>query len=170
MTEASPESLPQTKGPKRRYNKKKIVRHHRDKSKPHPLKDLWADPVWRAWMIERIKACTTKGRVAGQPDGMKLPEFKRLKALAIIKTKKVMAAMAKTDDFEPDNKIANAAIEACVDILNMPGALAARMSAAKTLLEFTQRKPQTASAITLKTAETFLDEIVANDSSTDSNS
>jgi predicted alpha/beta-hydrolase family hydrolase len=166
LTAPNPLSRPYAKGVKR--NKKKAVYMPARPSMSARFKELWADPVWRAKQMLLLEG--KRGRTPGLPDGMRKPEFLKLKALAEIKTKKVLAAMAKTDEFEPDNKVANAAIEACVEVLNMPGSIVTRMQAAKTLLEYTQRKPQTASQVTLKTAEDFLDQIVADDTSADSNS
>lgn len=169
MTKASPDSRPYPKGTKK--NKKKIVRHYDPTRMRERIIALWADPIWAAKQRERLKKGNPgAGRPPGLPDGMRHHEFLKLKALADIKTQKVMAYMSRDTDFDPDNKIADAAIKVCVEILNLPGANTIRMAAAKTLLEYTQKKPQTASAITLKTAETFLDEIVANDTSANDNS
>ena len=71
-----------------------------------------------------------------------------------------MAYMSEHDKFIADNDKAHKALETVVAILEIPGASMLKLQAAKTLLEYTQKKPVTASAVTLATAESFLDSIV----------
>jgi hypothetical protein len=161
LTEANPDSRFYPKGVTR--SKKKIRRHKDPTNFGDRIRALWADPVYAAKKREQLKTMPRPGRPPGQPDGMRLTRFRKVKAKAAIKTQKVLAYMAKDTEFDPDNKIAHEAIKTCVEILNLPGAATVRMQAAKVLLEYTQRKPQTANEVTLKTAETWLDEIVADE-------
>lgn len=116
-----------------------------------------------AWgkKLGAMKEGRKSGRIMGQPDGVPLKEFRELEAAAKIKTQKVMIGMSKLKEFEPDNKIANAAIEAAVEILNLPGNTTTRLASAKLLLEYVQRKPTASNEVIMKTAESFLDELVA---------
>jgi hypothetical protein len=74
-----------------------------------------------------------------------------------------MKRMAERKIFEPDNDVAEKAIETCVKILSIPGEERTRLQAAKTLLEFTQKKPVAANEVTLKRAEEFLDAIAKDE-------
>lgn len=127
----------------------------------------------REWgkTLGKMKEGRKSGRIMGQPDGMPLKTFRKLEAAAKIKTKKVMDILSKDKDFIPDNKIAHAALEAAVEILNLPGNTPSRLSAAKVLLEYTQKKPVVANEVALKTAESFLDSIIeeADDASAEGN-
>ena len=127
--------------------------------------------AWGKILGARFAEGRKSGRIRGQPDGMPLKEFRELEASAKIKTKKVMEILSKHKEFEPDNKVANAAIEVAVEILNLPGNTSTRLAAAKTLLEYTQRKPVVANETTLKNAEAFLDDLIKDedDAATGSN-
>lgn len=145
--------------PKRKITKKKI-RKMRYKGNPENayFKRAWKDPEFAAKQRERLsKPIEGRGRVAGQPDGMRLKQFLKLKEAALVKKEKVLKAMAKK--FEADNDIAQKALDTAVEILLLPGANQIRLQAAKTLLEYTQRKPVVANEVNLKTAEAFLDEL-----------
>lgn len=99
------------------------------------------------------------GRFPGQPDGMRKKEFIRLRDIGLEKTKKVMAYMAHNDKFIADNDKAFKALETAVEILEIPGQYVLKLQAAKVILEYTQKKPVAATAMTLTTAEAFLDDI-----------
>lgn len=99
------------------------------------------------------------GRPPGNPDGMSKSTYIKARKVALKRKEKVLAAMAREDKFIPDNEMAAKALDAAVEILLLPGANSMRMSAAKVLLEFTQRKPATNSQVTLNAAEDFLDSI-----------
>lgn len=118
----------------------------------------WADPVWREQTYRRSKlGIPNSGRLKGQPDGMRKPEFLAYMAQVKIKKEIILRNMAKDTKFIPDNDISNQAIEALVETVLQPAHQTARIQAAKALLEYTQRKPQSATEVTLRTAEQFLD-------------
>lgn len=71
--------------------------------------------------------------------------------------------MTELKVFEADNDKAKDAIEAAVQIMNQKGEDRTRLQAAKTILEFTQRKPVAASEVTLNKAEAFLDAIAKDE-------
>lgn len=125
------------------------------------------DPVYAAKFRKNfIESPKIGGRPAGLPDGFSEKQYAPIREAGLLKAKKVMIAMAATDPFMADNKVAHQAIETAVEILCLKGAHQLRLQAAKVLLDFTQRKPVTVSETTLKTAEAFLDDIVTNDAST----
>lgn len=133
-------------------------------------KKRFEDPEYKAKMMAIF--CAKKpnaGRTLGLPDGFSKKQYAPIKAAGLLKAKKVMEHMAQNDKFIADNEVAHKAIATAVEILCLEGAHQLRLQAAKVLLDFTQRKPVTVSETTLKTAEAFLDDIVANDTSTTSN-
>lgn len=70
--------------------------------------------------------------------------------------------MKEKEIFSADNDVANEAIHEVLVILRNPASAKDKLTAAKTLLEYTQRKPVAASELTLNKAEDFL-EAVLND-------
>ena len=124
----------------------------------------WADPVWRAATYERSrKGVPNSGRLKGQPDGMRKKEFLAYMAQVKIKKEIILRNMAKDTKFIPDNDVANTAIEALVETVLQPAHQTARIQAAKALLEYTQKKPQAATEVTLRKAEDFLDMLAQED-------
>lgn len=118
----------------------------------------WADPKWQAATFERSrKGVPNSGRLKGQPDGMRKKEFLAYMEKVKIKKEIILRNMAKDTKFIPDNDISHQAIEALVETVLQPANQVARIQAAKALLEYTQRKPQTSSEMTLRKAEDFLD-------------
>lgn len=67
--------------------------------------------------------------------------------------------------FAADNNVAEEALTQVISILREPGHPRDKLAAAKTLLEYTQRKPSTSSELTLNKAEDFLDSILEDMSS-----
>jgi hypothetical protein len=99
------------------------------------------------------------GRKPGVPDGISYKNWPYHRRKAKKRTEKIIKRMAELKIFEPDNNIAKQAIEETVKILSSPGEERTRLQAAKVLLEYTQRKPVTASEVTLNKAEALLDAI-----------
>lgn len=68
--------------------------------------------------------------------------------------------MVEKKIFQADNDVAEESVKTLVEILRLPGAEKDRISAAKTLLEYTQRKPAAYSEVTLNKAESFLEAVL----------
>lgn len=64
--------------------------------------------------------------------------------------------MKEKQIFVPDNDVAEEAIHEVIAILRNPASAKDKLTAAKTLLEYTQKKPVTNSELTLNKAEDFL--------------
>lgn len=71
--------------------------------------------------------------------------------------------MAKLEKFVADNDMAAEALEAVVTVLRSPGDNKNKLTAAKTLLEYTQKKPVVANHTTLANAEVFLESLMKAD-------
>lgn len=146
------------------------------------LKEYWATPWRRAYMIEKVKAARAlqqadrdanpdKYSRSGIPDGYTRATVAPLWAEARRKADRFMQKMA--DDgivthpefVVPDSDEAKgiaALHEACVLALG-PGEKQAKLAAIRTVLEYTKSKPESRSKVTVSTSEQFLAEIAALD-------
>lgn len=68
--------------------------------------------------------------------------------------------MTEKKMFAADNNVAEEALTEVISILRQPGHPKDKLAAAKTLLEYTQRKPVASSEVTLNQAETFLEAVL----------
>lgn len=90
-----------------------------------------------------------------------------MRAKAKDESQRIWNYMVEKKTFEPDNDVAEEAITTLVEVLRLPGAEKDRISAAKALLEYTQKKPAAFNNVTLNKAETFLEAILADTNETD---
>jgi len=67
-----------------------------------------------------------------------------------------------TKQFEPDNELAEESFKTLLEVLRQPGQTRDKITAASKVLEFVQKKPQTASEVTLNKAESFLEAVLAD--------
>jgi hypothetical protein len=158
--------LPAKRAPRKRQKKKPSKFLRPDISGENSvMAKIKADPVKYADYLAKKKAGIRKkpGRRAGVPDGFSEKQWPYQKRKARKRTQLIMKRMAERKIFEPDNDVAEKAIETCVKILSIPGEERTRLQAAKTLLEFTQKKPVAANEVTLKRAEEFLDAIAKDE-------
>jgi hypothetical protein len=103
-----------------------------------------ANPGWR-------------GRVTGQPDGVRKKDFLKLKALAEVKAEKAIKTMAEKKIWIADNDVAEKAMRTAIEIMEShTGETRNRLAAAKTILDFVQTKPVVKQETTIKSAEDFL--------------
>lgn len=127
--------------------------------KPHRLTVLWQDPEWRAWKLEMMKG-VKRGRPHGVPDGYRKNTIAPIRARIIEENQLIIRHMMATKQFTPDNDVSEQAFGTLLEAIRVPGSLKDRISAAKALLEFTQRKPAAYSEVTLNKAETFLEAVL----------
>jgi hypothetical protein len=146
------------------------------------LKDAWASPWRRAYMLEWNKINRAKQNAdrianpekysrAGIPDGHTRATAAPLWAEARRKADRFMQKMADEGIINPkevvvpdsDEAKGNAALhEACVIALG-PTEKQAKLAAIRTVLEYTKSKPESRSKVTVSTSEQFLAEIAALD-------
>lgn len=124
------------------------------------LKQLWADPEWRAKKLEQMKSVKGRGRPHGVPDGYRKNTIAPIRERIREENQLIIRHMMATKQFTPDNDVSEAAFSTLLEAIRVPGALKDRISAAKALLEFTQRKPAAYSEVTLNKAETFLEAVL----------
>lgn len=135
------------------------------------MKELWADPEWRAALIakrqktfDHMKATGKRRRNrAGIPQGMNLTQAKRFWRQARFEatlTMKKLEAAGVLDDADTQSKEAlHYAISKIKDPTTAPahGLIAARL-----ILDFTKAKPAQKSEVTINKAEEWLEAVTAD--------
>lgn len=139
---------------------------------------LWNNPETRPQMLESVrKAATKAGRPPGVTDGMSKATVKRLpkiQAQAEKDAERILRAMEEEGmipEVEPDvedslldspEAQAREAMKTAIVIMRMPGNKQTRLTAARTILEWTRAKP--ASTVNQNiAAEDFLGALLAKD-------
>ena len=127
-------------------------------------------------MARRIREYNTAGvtKRDGVPHGWTRYEAVAVRQQAAERAKKIVDKMIEEKVFAPDTKEARIAMEALVSIVQTkkltpedkgsPLVAASEVNkAAKTILDFAQRRPVTSSQVTVKSAEDWLDEIAGDE-------
>lgn len=130
----------------------------------------------RATMKRRIHEYNAAGTTSrdGIPNGWTRQEATAARLKAAEQAKRIVDKMIEEKVFAPDCKEAREAMEALVAVVRAKKLrpddkgsplvpLSEVTKASKTILEFTQRKPLTSSAVTIKSAEDWLDEIAGEE-------
>lgn len=100
------------------------------------------------------------GRARGRLTGYREKDLVRLRKIADKEAKRIYRHMTEKKMFAADNNVAEEALTEVISILRQPGHPKDKLAAAKTLLEYTQRKPVASSEVTLNQAETFLEAVL----------
>jgi len=130
-------------------------------------KKLWADPTYRAMMMEKRKAAgerrrgTGIGSRTGIPDGMRKPEADRLNAEAKESAANTMSELREAGVLNGEDPRAEEALEFSIQLMRAPGSKDFRLKAAKQVLEYTKTKPATKINATVDTAEAWLKAVTA---------
>lgn len=119
------------------------------------------DPLYILDMASR-RSKVKVGRRLGHKRGFTLKQFERLEKKAHREARKIVKHMKEQQIFVPDNDVAEEAIKEVIAILRNPASAKDKLTAAKTLLDFTQKKPATNSELTLNKAEDFLEAVLAD--------
>jgi hypothetical protein len=126
-------------------------------------KALWADPVWKAAMMEkrRLAGIAKRGFSSrfGVPDGMRKAEAEKLNALAKESAKQTMSELEKAGVLDDADAQAKEALETTIEIMRKPGDKKVQLAAARQVLEWTKAKPATKTDLTVNKAEAWLAEI-----------
>lgn len=133
------------------------------------LKELWADPEWRAKhteinrriIRERAERGTDRHRF-GVPDGMRKKEAQRRWAKAERSAKKTMAELKETKALDGLDEKAEEALTSAIAVMRSPSNQTVKLAAARLVLDFTKAKPASKSEITLNKAEAWLKQIAAD--------
>lgn len=139
------------------------------------LKELWADPEWRAALLEKRKAGLAKARAEGRgtrmgvPDGMRKAEAEALWARASEQADKFIRIMKDNDEL-PEIVIPGSEAEMAEKALHEAykhavGPLTdtkTKASLLRLVLDFTKSKPESKSKLTLDKSEEWLSALDAD--------
>lgn len=132
-------------------------------------KKLWADPVWRAAMMEKRKAHgeRMKGFSSrlGVPDGMRKAEAYPLVEAAKESAKETMSELKQAGVVDGTDPRAEEALEAAIAVMRSPGDKKVALVAARLVLDFTKSKPASKSEISVNKAEDWLAAVAGKDGS-----
>lgn len=123
------------------------------------MKRCWADPEWRAKLLEKRQAIIPFKRSTsrmGVPDGMHREEAYPLNQAAIESAKETMSKLKKAGAIGDLDAKAEEALTTAVEIMRKPGNKGTQLSAARLVLEYTKSKPAAKSDITVNKAEEWL--------------
>lgn len=128
-----------------------------------PFLWLFCDPLADLKKCEARNAASRGsgiGRKVGHAHGYRESSLPAMRSRAKKAARKVVKFMKDNKLFVADNDVADEAVQATIEILRGPTATADKLKAAKTLLEYTQRKPVAETEVTLNRAEAFLEAVL----------
>ena len=112
----------------------------------------------RQWSTKPRK---NPGRPKGVPDGYRKSQIEPIRAEAKKEAKQLVSIMA--DKFNIEDDYAKQALEAAVEIVQVPGETRERLAAARLVLDFTRSKPAAKQEVTIGKAEEFLSSLLVED-------
>lgn len=122
------------------------------------------DPLAKARVdAARLSREDRGGRAAGHVKGIRLKTLLRKQADARREVKRIIRHMTAKKIFVADNDMSEESFAALLEIVRTPGDAKNKIQAAKAILEYTQKKPVAASEVTLNSAESFLDAVLADE-------
>lgn len=125
------------------------------------LKLKWAEPEYRAMMMEKRKAAglRKKGKPSSRidiPDGMHRHEAQPLINAAIESSKETMSKLKKAGVISDLDANAEEALQTALTIMRKPGEKKVSLAAARLVLEYTRAKPASKTELTVNKAEEWL--------------
>jgi hypothetical protein len=127
----------------------------------------WADPVWRAMMMEkrRLAGLRKLGNTDryGIPDGMRKAEADALNQAAKESAEQTMSDLKKTGVLDGVDPRSEEALETSIGIMRKPGDKKVQLAAARLVLEYTKSKPASKVEATVNAAEAWLAAITSKD-------
>ena len=112
----------------------------------------------RQWSTKPRK---NPGRPKGVPDAYRKSQIEPIRAEAKKEAKQLVSIMA--DKFNIEDDYAKQALEAAVEIVQVPGETRERLAAARLVLDFTRSKPAAKQEVTIGKAEEFLSSLLVED-------
>lgn len=117
--------------------------------------------LWDLWRAKRHAPGVRLGRPPGSVTGYSGAQYKKQKAKAKAEAKEIVALMEKKGFEIPKAEFAREAIEVAVEIMRTDAMNAKdKLSAARTVLEWTLSKPVAQSEVSVKRAEDFLSAVL----------
>jgi hypothetical protein len=116
---------------------------------------------WRARSFQNVNGKGGPGRRPGSKDGYTQTELNKQRAKAKAEAIEIVKIMEKKLEI-PKDEFAREALTTAVEIMRIDAINAKdKLAAARTVLEWTMAKPSSSSEVTIKSAESFLDEIAS---------
>lgn len=117
--------------------------------------------LWKMWTDLRFAPGVPRGRPRGSTQGYSKHDRDKIKAKAKGEAKVILEYMVENKKIEiPKNEFAYEAILCAITLMRRKDLTPKdQLAAAKMVAEYTLAKPAAESTVTVKTAETFLDEI-----------
>ena len=162
-----PELPPSTPLKQKRGPRKKIVR--KNTNSPQYVREKMASPEMTKKRLEGLRKWREanpgrSGRGHGQPDGVRLKDWLKIKEQAAIKAEKAIKIMAEKKIWVPENDMSERAMRTALEVMESnTGETRNRLAAAKTILEFVQPKPVVKTETTIKSAEAFLEALAEDE-------
>lgn len=153
------------KKPRQRKKREPNQNMARNEPEKNRFKRMQEDPegrrLWALWTVK--KKVSTVGRPRGSLDGYNKTALQKLKKIAQAEAEVIVEYLIGTGQVSEEinkNVYAREALEAAVEVMRLD-ALAPKdkLMAARAVLEWTMPKPVAQSELTVKTAESFLDQI-----------
>lgn len=115
------------------------------------------------WTDKRFAVGVKMGRPQGATDGYNKTERNELKKIAKKEAERIVAYMETDKGYAvPKQEFAKEAITMAVEIMRRDDInVKDKLTAAKTVLEWTLAKPASETTVNVKTAESFLEDIAA---------
>jgi hypothetical protein len=154
------------------------VRALKDPTKKQPiqqaaLKACWADPVWKANHLAKMKALAEQRAAEGNPinksrfgvpDGMRRKQAERIWKKARKRAKEDMEALKKSGVITSADEKAEEALTTALELMRSPMKNETRIAAARLVLDFTKAKPASKSEVTVNKAEEWLKAVTMDNS------
>ena len=155
---------------KRKFaNRSTVLGSKRNNGQPKGIENYawWyaMDPLQNLRRKLGTKASDKVGRKRGHLFGYKLKTLENKRKKAAREAKRLYKYMTDKKMFAADNNVAEEAMTEVLSLLRAPGHPRDKLAAAKTLLEYTQRKPVASNEVTINKAEAFLDAVLEDMSS-----
>lgn len=116
---------------------------------------------WRARRFLNPNGKGLPGRRPGSKDGYTANDLNKQRAKAKAEAIEIVKIMEKKLEI-PKDEFAREALTTAVEIMRIDAINAKdKLAAARTVLEWTMAKPSSSSEVTIKSAESFLDDIAA---------
>jgi hypothetical protein len=140
-------------------------------------KKYWADPVWREQNLRKRQANIDRRKLVedpiltshkGIPWGYNRVQAMWFRRQAALEATLTMKKLEKAGIINPDDEYANEALHTALKVMRGPDNQPLRLNAAKLVLEYTKAKPVQRQAITVATAEDWLEAVTQDAQGTDS--
>lgn len=154
---------------RRKPKRKKAPPRKKNNAAGQRLRELYADPVWKAQQLEKMNTARAKALSEdplrftrqGVPDGMRKKEAEKKMAEAKESAKETVEVLAANGFFKDDESAAKEALEFNISVMRSPYGMRERLAAASKVLEYTKSKPVAKSEVTVNKAEEWLATVAA---------